>query len=136
MVTQPEVPPIGSVHGFRFSFGEQALRYPHPGIVVMARLGKKGTETRCGVIALAITHATQYANWDEVSALRIPVDELAPMGLDPAAHWICLFEQTVAYYPQDTKWISGAGGAHLGQASEDFTRQVITAWSEYRTGRG
>lgn len=130
-----QVPAIGSVHGFRFSFGEQNIRYPHPGIVVMSRVGQKDGKTRCGVIALAITHSTQKTNWDNKDALCIPVQELEPMGLDTAEQWVCLFEQAVAYFPEDTKWIASAGSPHLGQASEAFTSLVIEAWNDFRRSR-
>lgn len=124
----PEIPSLGSVYGFRFSFGSQDLLYPHPGIIVAARLGQKDGKPRCGVIALAISHATQKPDWTSAATLPVPLDELDKMGLDAAGHWVCLFEQIVAYFPEGTKWIAGASTAHLGQASEGFTRQVIAAW--------
>lgn len=130
-----QVPATGSVHGFRFSFGKQDIRYPHPGIIVKSQIGQKDGKTRCGVIALAITHSTQKTNWDNKDVLRMPVQELEPMGLDAAEQWVCLFEQAVAYFPEDTKWISLAGSPHLGQASDAFTRLVIEAWNDFRRSR-
>ena len=130
-----QVPALGSGHGFRFSFGEQDIRYAHPGIIVATQIGPKGGMTRCGVIALAITHSSQKTNWHNKDVLRIPVDELEPMGLDAAEQWVCLFEQAVAYFPEDTKWIAVAGSPHLGQASAAFTRLVIEAWNDYRRSR-
>ncbi|WP_189412395.1 hypothetical protein [Neogemmobacter tilapiae] len=131
----PQLPSLGSVHGFRFGFGQQELKYPHPGIIVAAKMGQRAGAMRCGVIALAITHAKQRLTWDAVNALPVPFDERSPMGLDAAEHWVCLFEQTVAYFPGDTKWIVGAGSTHLGQATQGFTDQVIEAWSDYRKRR-
>lgn len=127
-----EVPKLGSVHGFVFAFGQQDLKYPHPGIVVLTHVGMKDGKQRCGVIALAITHAGQKHNWEVKDVLPIPVEELQPMGLDASAHWVCIFEQVVAYFPEGTRWATGS--AHLGQASEKFTAQVIEAWRDYRRG--
>ena len=92
VAAEAQVPALGSVHGFRFSFGEQDIRYAHPGVIVLTKIGQKGGKTRCGVIALAITHSTQKTNWDNKDILRIPVEELEPMGLDAAEQWVCIFE--------------------------------------------
>ncbi len=126
------LPAIGSVHGFLFKFGTQNLQYPHPGLVISAREGMKGSQIKVGVMALAISHSQQGVNWDSPDTVIIPPKERDLMGLDSKEQWVLLFEQVVAYFPGDVRRIASLDGSHLGQASPEFTRQVVEEWNIYR----
>ncbi|ARE84399.1 hypothetical protein ROSMUCSMR3_02933 [Roseovarius mucosus] len=92
---------------------------------------REGIE-KVGVIALAITHSEQDVTWKDKKAVLIPDDEKVAMGLDGAQQWVCLFEQVLAYFPDDIKTIKSAKSSYLGQASEEFTRSILEAWNDFR----
>lgn len=123
---------LGSVHGFVFPFGSQKLTYPHPGIVVAVRSGAKDGVQKTGVIALAISHATQRVSFSSPDAILVPLAERAAMGLDSLNQWVCVFEQTVVYFPDSARALRPDSKAHLGQASEGFTKEVIETWHHFR----
>lgn len=122
----------GSVYGFDFSFNGKA-KHPHPGIVIYSAVGPRNGVPKVGVIALAITHSTQEISWKDKKAILIPDHEKEPMGLDRKEQYVCLFEQITAFFPDDIKVIRSAGSDYLGQASEEFTKRVSEAWSDFRT---
>lgn len=125
-MTLPQPPVLGSVYGFGFKFPPKTHAEVHPGLV----FGIKGlSQGKSEVLVAPISHKEPSPH---EMRIVIPPEERMLIGLDHQHQCVYFTRYSAFILPNAACKIHRLNRAYVGQASEEFRKEVTQRILEYR----